>query len=95
MKTITVAVRSALAAATLALPFAALATDGYFSHGYGMKGKGMAGAGVSLAQDAFAGANNPAASAFAGNRLDLGLDWFSPQRSSERTGSGGGMLDFK
>jgi len=95
MKTITVAVRSALAAATLALPFAALATDGYFSHGYGMKGKGMAGAGVSLAQDAFAGANNPAASAFAGNRLDLGLDWFSPQRSAERTGSGGGMLDFK
>jgi long-chain fatty acid transport protein len=33
-----------LAAATAAAlaPFAALATDGYFSHGYGMKAKGMA-----------------------------------------------------
>jgi long-chain fatty acid transport protein len=95
MKTMTAAVRGALATVALAVPFAALATDGYFSHGYGMKGKGMAGAGVSLAQDAFAGANNPAASAFAGNRMDLGLDWFSPKRSSTRTGSGGGMLDYK
>jgi long-chain fatty acid transport protein len=74
---------------------AALATDGYFSHGYGMTGKGMAGVGVSVALDGFAGANNPAASAFAGNRLDLGVDWFSPQRSSSRSGSGGGVLDFK
>ncbi len=95
MKTMTLAVRRALAATACVLPIAAFATDGYFSHGYGMKGKGMAGAGVSLAQDAFAGANNPAASAFAGTRLDLGVDWFSPKRSATRTGSGGGMLDFK
>jgi long-chain fatty acid transport protein len=94
MKTMTLAVRRALAATACVLPLAALATDGYFSHGYGMKGKGMGGAGVSLAQDAFAGANNPAASAFAGTRLDLGLDWFSPKRKASRSGSGGGVLDF-
>jgi long-chain fatty acid transport protein len=95
MTTISRAVRRALATTACLVPLAAFATDGYFSHGYGMKGKGMAGAGVSVAQDAFAGANNPAASAFAGRRMDLGVDWFSPQRSSSRTGSGGGMLDFK
>jgi long-chain fatty acid transport protein len=85
---------AAIAAAFLAVPGAALATDGYFSHGYGMKGKGMAGATASLSQDAFAGANNPAAGVFTGERLDVGLDWFSPQRKVTRTGSGGGVLDF-
>ena len=85
---------AAIAAAFLAVPSAALATDGYFSHGYGMKGKGMAGATASLSQDSFAGANNPAAGVFSGNRMDLGIDWFSPQRKASRTGSGGGVLDF-
>ena len=94
MTKISTAVRSALAVTACALPFAALATDGYFSHGYGMKGKGMGGATVSLALDGFAGANNPAASAFAGGRIDVGVDWFSPQRKATRSGSGGGMLDY-
>jgi len=85
---------AAIAAAFLAAPSAALATDGYFSHGYGMKGKGMAGATASLALDSFAGANNPAAGVLSGNRMDLGIDWFSPQRKASRTGSGGGVLDF-
>jgi long-chain fatty acid transport protein len=85
---------AAIATALLAAAPAAQATDGYFSHGYGMKGKGMAGATAALAQDAFAGANNPAAGAFAGERMDLGLDWFSPRRKASRTGSGGGVLDF-
>lgn len=77
-----------------AAPMVALATDGYFSHGYGLKNKGMAGASVALAHDAFGGANNPASGVWAGARLDLGLDVFSPRRSVSRTGSGGGMLDF-
>ena len=66
----------------------AYATNGYFSHGYGMKAKGMAGASTASSDDAFGGANNPASMAFAGNRLDLGVDLFSPIRESSRTGGG-------
>lgn len=67
----------------------AYATNGYFSHGYGMKAKGMAGASTAMSDDAFGGANNPASMAFAGNRLDLGVDLFSPRREASRTGSTG------
>jgi long-chain fatty acid transport protein len=66
----------------------AYATNGYFSHGYGMKAKGMAGAATTNTDDAFFGANNPAAAAFAGNRIDLGADLFSPIREYTRTGGG-------
>jgi long-chain fatty acid transport protein len=72
----------------------ALATDGYFPHGFGLKAKGMGGAATALAQDGFAGANNPAASAFAGNRLELGADVFMPDREMSRSGTGG-MLDVR
>ena len=67
---------------------AALATDGYFSHGYGMKSKGMGGAAVALTDNAFAGANNPAIAAWAGDRMELGVDVFMPERSMERSGLG-------
>lgn len=60
----------------------AFATNGMFSHGYGMKSKGMAGASSAMSDDAFAGANNPAAAAFAGDRIDLGVDLFSPIREA-------------
>ena len=62
------------------------ATNGYFGHGYGMKAKGMAGAATASSDDAFFGANNPAAAAFAGNRFDLGVDLFSPIREATATG---------
>lgn len=79
--------RPAALAALLALgASSALATNGYFAHGYGTKAKGMAGAATALAQDGFAGANNPAAAAFAGDRLDVGVDLFNPERSASRTG---------
>jgi len=65
----------------------AYATNGYFSHGYGMKAKGMAGASSTNTEDTFFGANNPAAAAFVGNRIDLGADLFSPIREYSRTGS--------
>ncbi|MEO8104191.1 MAG: outer membrane protein transport protein, partial [Betaproteobacteria bacterium] len=68
-------------------PQIALATDGYFSHGYGIKSKGMAGASVTRTDDTFGGANNPAQMVFVGNRLDAGLDWFSPDRDAERSGA--------
>ncbi len=78
-------------AAALAAPLSALATDGYFSHGYGLKAKGMGGAATAMAIDSFGGANNPASMVWVGNRLDVGLDWFSPKRSVERTGSTAGL----
>lgn len=80
----------AAAVAAVLAPGMALATDGYFSHGYGMKSKGRAGASSAMTDDAFGGANNPATMAFAGNRMDLGIDWFRPDRSASRTGSFGG-----
>jgi long-chain fatty acid transport protein len=70
------------------------ATDGYFPHGFGLKAKGMGGAATAMAQDGFAGANNPAASAFAGNRFELGADVFMPDREMSRSGTGG-MLDVQ
>jgi long-chain fatty acid transport protein len=80
--------RKTLLALVLAGSFtAAHATNGYFAHGYGIKAKGMGGASVAMTHDAFAGANNPAAAAFAGNRWDLGAEIFSPRRSYERTGA--------
>jgi long-chain fatty acid transport protein len=68
----------------------AFATNGYFSHGYGMKAKGMGGASVAMTDNAFAGANNPAIAAWAGSRMELGVDVFMPERGMTRTGSTAG-----
>ena len=73
----------ALAAAA---PFAAHATDGYFSHGYGMQAKGMGGASTAVAESAFGAASNPATMAFAGDRWEIGVDLFSPWRKASRSG---------
>lgn len=78
-----------MAVAGLTVPGMAWATNGYFSHGYGMKAKGMGGAATAVTGDTFGGANNPASMVWAGDRLDVGLDWFSPKRSIKRTGSSG------
>ena len=77
------------AAVIAALAPAAYATDGYFSHGYGMKAKGRGGASTAMTTDAFGGAVNPATMVFAGDRFDVGVDWFRPDRSMSRTGSTG------
>ncbi|HYA65706.1 MAG TPA: hypothetical protein VEE84_03405 [Burkholderiaceae bacterium] len=77
-------VLSAIVAAAF-LPSVAAATDGYFSHGYGMKSLGMGGASVTRTDDGFGGANNPAEMVFAGNRFDIGVDWFRPTRSASRS----------
>lgn len=78
------------AALSMALAPAAWATNGYFSHGYGMKAKGMGGASTAMTGDTFGGANNPASMVWAGDRLDVGVDLFSPQRSIKRSGSNSG-----
>ena len=70
---------------------AAIATNGYFSHGYGMKAKGMVGASVTATDNSFAGANNPATAAWAGDRAELGVDLFTPKRGMGRTGSPFGL----
>lgn len=62
------------------------ATDGYFSNGYGIKAKGRAGVSLAQTDDAFGGANNPATIAWVENRVDFGVDWFTPERKAERTG---------
>jgi long-chain fatty acid transport protein len=69
------------------LPAAAFATTGYFSHGYGIKAKSMGGVGIALPQDSLAAATNPAGMALVGNRMDLGLDWFKPDRGAEVVGN--------
>ena len=80
--------RTLAAVLVMAAPLgAAMATNGYFSHGYGMKAKGMGGASVTATDNSFAGANNPAAAAWAGDRVELGVDLFSPQRGMSRTDS--------
>lgn len=84
------ALLAAVAAAALA-PLASHATVGYFSHGYGLKAKGMGGVGIALPQDAMAPASNPAGLGFVGNRVDFGVDWFRPNRSSEVVGNGAGL----
>lgn len=80
--------RKAAIAMAIAGPLtAAMATNGYFSHGYGMQAKGMGGASVAMTENGFAGANNPAISAWQGNSLKVGLDLFMPERNATRTGS--------
>ena len=77
--------KSLLAVAVSGLLAAPLvhATNGYFMHGYGSKEKGMAGAGVAYNHnDAMAAATNPAAMAFVDQRVDLGLQIFSPSPRS-------------
>jgi len=87
MKTLTRTLRLAPIAALCAAALPALATNGYFPHGYGMKAQGMGGTSIALAQDSMGGATNPAAMVWAGSRLDLGVNWFSPQRDAERSGA--------
>lgn len=58
----------------------AYATNGYFAHGYGMSAKGMGGAGIAYPQDTLAAATNPAGMVHLGNRMDIGLEIFAPDR---------------
>ncbi len=78
-----------LALAASGLATSAFATNGYFSHGYGMTAKGMGGAATAVTKDTFGGANNPATMVWVGNRYDVGVDAFSPDRSA---GNPGGTL---
>jgi len=65
------------------------ATNGYFSHAYSIKNKGMAGAGVAAPLDAMVPSTNPAGLTEVGNRLDLGLALFNPNRKYNVDRAGG------
>ncbi len=69
------------------------ATDGYFSEGYGVKSQSMGGVGIALPQDALAAASNPAGMALIGDRIDIGLTWFRPEREATLSNTGGGFSD--
>jgi long-chain fatty acid transport protein len=79
----------ALAVAGAFAPVAAYATNGYAPHGVGVKSQGMAGVGVALAQDSLAAGANPAGMALVGDRLDVGVSWFRPDREAEICNNGG------
>ena len=72
---------SILALAGIATP--GLATNGYLQHGYGVKSQGMAGVGIAMPQDSLAAATNPAGMVMVGDRMDIGLIWFRPNRSAK------------
>lgn len=69
------------------LSTSALATNGYAPHGVGMLAKGMGGVSLAEPQDAVALGMNPAGSAWMDNRLDAGIDLFSPDRGSSIEGN--------
>jgi len=68
----------------------AFATDGYFSHGYGTKNKGMAGVGAALPLSPLIAATNPAAMLHLGNRSEVSISLFNPNRQYSITGNPSG-----
>jgi long-chain fatty acid transport protein len=76
-----------VAAVSLVMSSAALATNGYFTHGLGTKNKAMAGAGTAAPSEAMSVANNPASAIMLGDTYGAGLAIFSPRRSYETTDS--------
>lgn len=77
---------SLLIAGGLVSPLAQ-ATNGYFAIGYGVKTEGMGGAGIALPQDSLAAANNPAGMVLVGDRADVGLTLFRPNRDATISGN--------
>jgi long-chain fatty acid transport protein len=77
-----------VALASLLMATSAFATDGYFLTGYGTKQQGQGGAGVAKPADSLAGATNPAGLVLVGNRFDIGLTLFRPNRSATITNNG-------
>jgi len=87
-----------LALAAIGFASSAFATNGYFAHGYGMSAKGMGGAGIAYPQDSLAAATNPAGMVHVGNRMDIGLEIFAPDRgftygAGSPDGNGSGAME--
>ncbi|HEV2426385.1 MAG TPA: outer membrane protein transport protein [Terriglobia bacterium] len=63
------------------------ATDGYFSSSYGVKQMGQGGAGVAFPADSLSAALNPAGMVIVGERFDLGVSPFLPDRDGTIVGN--------
>lgn len=79
----------AAAAVLVAGAAVAHATNGYSPTGFGTANKGLAGAGVAFPQDTLAGATNPAGMVWVGDRVDLGVALFNPDRGFEADDNAG------
>ena len=77
---------SLFVAGALASPLA-MATNGYFPISYGVKSEGMGGVGIALPQDTLAAAINPAGMVRVGDRADVGITLFRPNRSTTISGN--------
>jgi long-chain fatty acid transport protein len=77
---------SLFAAGVIVSPLAH-ATNGYMPIGYGQQNEAMGGASIALPLDSIAAANNPAGMAMLGDRADVGLTWFRPNRHADITGN--------
>jgi long-chain fatty acid transport protein len=84
-------IRGLLSAALVLAAASARATDGYFSHGFGTPYKAMAGAGSALPLGTWAPATNPAGLAFVGDRYDIGIAVFNPNREYSVSGGPSGF----
>ncbi len=67
--------------ASVLLASIAQATNGYFTDGVGTKNEGLAGAGSADPEEVMIIATNPAGLAYVGQRVEVGLGLFSPDRS--------------
>lgn len=74
-------VLSVSAAMTLAVPYAANATNGYMLIGFGAKSRAMGGTGVANNTGGMAAAFNAATMIDSGNRFDVGAELFIPPRA--------------
>jgi long-chain fatty acid transport protein len=81
----------------------ALASEGYFVSGYGTQSKGMAGVSFAYPKDSLAIASNPASAMAVGERADVDIDYYRPDRSAtisgnaygpDQTYSGNGLRNF-
>lgn len=70
------------------------AGGGYYVLGYGPEAAQSAGTATAIGLDGYAGAANPAKLSAVGDRLDLGLLTFSPNRRIEREGGADPGYDF-
>jgi len=76
--------------ASLLISIQSMATDGYFSTGYGTINKGLAGAGIAFYQGSLIN-GNPAGAAFLGNKYQLGVGLFNPNRQYTVAGDPSGV----
>lgn len=81
----------AFTACAIAAPQTVHATDGYFLNGMGAKAKGAGGVAIAMPEDAVAIAANPAAAIALGERLDIGLEVFVPDRGAQISGNAAGL----